>query len=61
MSAHDMLKQIPMMIIAWILTPIALACIIIDIITIWIFEDQYRYQTDLYGAFGRYLGRIFRL
>ena len=40
MSAYDMLKQIPMMIIAWILTPIALACIIIDIITIWLFEDQ---------------------
>jgi hypothetical protein len=58
MSVEELIKQIPLMIVAWILTPIALVLLVIDIFTNWLFEDQYRYQTDLYGAFGRFLGRI---
>jgi uncharacterized membrane protein YqjE len=61
MNTEQLLQQLLTMIIAFIATPIAFVLILIDILTNWLFEDQYKYRTSLYEGFGRILARMLRI
>lgn len=60
MTQKQLLETLPMMLVAFIATPLAFIFIMVDIITRYIFEGKFEYQTNLYTGFGNFLARVLR-